>query len=255
MKGYITGYNEREDTLFIAVPCLSNIGSVQEIESDEVEVSLIGIREPLITPEQRRKIFALVHDITGYISGYTDRNEIRFTLSAMQVLYLMDSTDEESIRFALTDNYCRLQGVDLFSLSTKNENCASRELASDFIDWLVNLCVENAIPCMDTLLNRCEDVERYVYACVANRRCAICGKKADIHEVDTVGMGRNRSKIGHVGQLVEPLCRGHHNEAGEIGQKSFDELYHLSPIRLDEHLCEVLGWRRKPKKEKNGEIG
>lgn len=249
MKGYITGYNEREDTLFIAVPGLSNIGSVQEIESDEVDVTLIGIREPLITPEQRRKIFALVHDITGYISGVTDRNEIRFTLSAMQVLYLMDTTDEESIRFALTDNYCRLQGVDLFSLSTKNENCASRELASDFIDWLVNLCVENAIPCMDTLLNRCEDVERYVYACVANRRCAICGKKADIHEVDTVGMGRNRSKIGHVGQLVEPLCRGHHNEAGEIGQKSFDELYHLSPIRLDEHLCEVLGWRKKSKKQ------
>lgn len=249
MKGYITGYNEREDTLFIAVPGLSNIGSIQEIESDEVEVSLIGIREPLITPEQRRKIFALVHDITGYISGYTDRNEIRFTLSAMQVLYLMDTTDEESIRFALTDNYCRLQGVDLFSLSTKNENCASRELASDFIDWLVNLCVENAIPCMDTLLNRCEDVERYVYACVANRRCAICGKKADIHEVDTVGMGRNRSKIGHVGQLVEPLCRGHHQEAGEIGQKSFDELYHLSPIRLDEHLCEVLGWRKKSRKQ------
>ena len=249
MKGYITGYNEREDTLFIAVPGLSNIGSIQEIESDEVEVSLIGIREPLITPEQRRKIFALVHDITGYISGVTDRNEIRFTLSAMQVLYLMDATDEESIRFALTDNYCRLQGVDLFSLSTKNENCASRELASDFIDWLVNLCVENAIPCMDTLLNRCEDVERYVYACVANRRCAICGKKADIHEVDTVGMGRNRSKIGHVGQLVEPLCRGHHQEAGEIGQKSFDELYHLSPIRLDENLCEVLGWRKKSRKQ------
>ena len=249
MKGYITGYNEREDTLFIAVPGLSNIGNIHEIESDEVDVTLIGIREPLITPEQRRKIFALVHDITAFISGYTDRNEIRFTLSAMQVLYLMDTTDEESIRFALTDNYCRLQGVDLFSLSTKNENCASRELASDFIDWLVNLCVENAIPCMDTLLNRCEDVERYVYACVANRRCAICGKKADIHEVDTVGMGRNRSKIGHVGQLVEPLCRGHHQEAGEIGQKSFDELYHLSPIRLDDHLCEVLGWRKKSRKQ------
>lgn len=249
MKGFITGYDEEADALVITVPNISNIGNIQDIASDEAEVTLIGIGKSLITPEQRRKIFALVHDITAFISGYTDRNEIRFTLSAMQVLYLMDTTDEESIRFALTDNYCRLQGVDLFSLSTKNENCASRELASDFIDWLVNLCVENAIPCMDTLLNRCEDVERYVYACVANRRCAICGKKADIHEVDTVGMGRNRSKIGHVGQLVEPLCRGHHQEAGEIGQKSFDELYHLSPIRLDENLCEVFGWRKKSRKQ------
>lgn len=250
MKGYITGYNQREDTLFIAVPGLSNIGSVQDIVSDEVDVALIGIREPQITPEQRRKIFALIHDITAFISGETTRNEIRFTLSAMQILYLMDATDEESIRFALTDNYCRLQGIDLFSLSPSNENCASKELASDFIDWLVNLCVENAIPCMDTLLNRCEDIERYIYACVLHKRCAICGRKADIHEVETVGMGRNRRKIGHVGQLVEPLCRGHHDECGRIGQKSFDELYHMQAIRLDDKLCERLGWRSEPKRNK-----
>lgn len=249
MKGFITDYDRETDTLYIAVPNIGGIEHLQEKEVTEADVELTLIDGRLITPEQRRKVFALMRDITAFISGETDRNEIRFTLSAMQVLYLMDTTDEESVRFALTDNYCRLQGVDLFSLSTKNENCASRELASDFIDWLVNLCVENAIPCMDTLLNRCEDVERYVYACVANRRCAICGKKADIHEVDTVGMGRNRSKIGHVGQLVEPLCRVHHQEAGEIGQKSFDELYHLSPIQLDENLCEVLGWRKKSRKQ------
>ena len=254
MKGYITDYDSNTDTLYIAVPLHGGIDILNEKVSDEVEVALTS--SALISPQQRRKVFSLIREITDYISGGgNSRNEIRSTLRAMQLNYLIDVADSEAVRFCLTDQYCRLQSIDLFSLSPNNENCASRELASDFIDWLVNLCVENAIPCMDTLLNRCEDVERYVYACVANRRCAICGKKADIHEVDTVGMGRNRSKIGHVGQLVEPLCRGHHQEAGEIGQKSFDELYHLSPIRLDEHLCEVLGWRRKPKKEKNGEIG
>lgn len=249
MKGYITGYNESEDALIITVPNISNIGSIQEIESDEVDVTLIGIREPLITPEQRRKIFALVRDTTEYISGLTTRNEIRSTLCALKLQYLADTADDESVRFVLTDNYCRLNGIDLFSLSPNNENCASRELASDFIDWLINLCVENAIPCMDTLLNRCEDVDRYVYACVANRRCAICGKKADIHEVETVGSGRNRRKIGHLGQLVEPLCREHHNEVGNIGQKSFDEKYHLQGIRLDEHLCEILRWKKRKKED------
>ena len=169
MKGYITSYDEEADALIITIPHISNIGNIQDIASDEAEVTLIGIREPKITPEQRRKIFALVHDITAFISGETTRNEIRSTLRAMQLNYLIDVADSEAVRFALTDNYCRLQGIDLFSLSPSNENCASRELASDFIDWLVNLCVENAIPCMDTLLNRCEDVERYVYACVANR--------------------------------------------------------------------------------------
>ena len=250
MRGYITSYDEEADALIITVPNISNIGSIQDIESDEAEVTLIGIGEPLITPEQRRKIFALLRDITVYISGTVERNEIRSTLRAMQLNYLIEVADSEAVRFALTDNYCRLQGIDLFSLSPSNENCASKELASDFIDWLVNLCVENAIPCMDTLLNRCEDIERYIYACVLHKRCAICGKKADIHEVETVGMGRNRRKIGHVGQLVEPLCRGHHDECGRIGQKSFDELYHMQAIRLDDKLCERLGWRSEPKRNK-----
>ena len=244
MRGYITSYDEEADALIITIPHISNIGNIQDIASDEAEVTLIGIGKPLITPEQRRKTFALMRDITAFISGESSRNEIRSTLRAMQLNYLIDVADSEAVRFALTDNYCRLQGIDLFSLSPSNENCASKELASDFIDWLVNLCVENAIPCMDTLLNRCEDIGRYIYACVLHKRCAICGRKADIHEVETVGMGRNRRKIGHVGQLVEPLCRGHHDECGRIGQKSFDELYHMQAIRLDEKLCEAIKWKR-----------
>lgn len=242
MKGYITDYDSNTDTLYIAVPLHGGIDILNEKVSDEVEVALTP--SALVSPQQRRKVFSLIREITDYISGETSRNEIRSTLCALKLQYLMDTADEESVRFVLTDNYCRLQGIDLFSLSPNNENCASRELASDFIDWLVNLCIENAIPCMDTLLNRCEDVDRYVYACVANRRCAICGKKADIHEVETVGSGRNRRKINHLGQLVEPLCREHHSEAGNIGQKSFDEKYHLQGIRLDEHLCEVLKWKK-----------
>ena len=248
MKGYITDYDAEADTLYIAVPNIGGIGLLQEKEVTEAEVELTLIDGRLITPEQRRKVFALMRDITAFISGETTRNEIRSTLQSMKLQYLTDTADD-CVRFVLTDNYCRLQGIDLFSLSPNSENCASRELASDFIDWLVNLCVENAIPCQDTLLNRTEDVQRYVYACVANRRCAICGRKADIHEVETVGSGRNRSKIGHVGQLVEPLCREHHDEVGNIGQKSFDEKYHMQGIRLDEHLCEVLKWKTSGRKE------
>lgn len=251
MRGYVTDYDANTDTLYIAVPNIGGIGPLQEKEVTQAEVELTLIDGRMVSPQQRRKIFSLIHDIADYISGGgNSRNEIRSTLRAMQLNYLIDVADSEAVRFALTDNYCRLQGIDLFSLSPSNENCASKELASDFIDWLVNLCVENAIPCMDTLLNRCEDIGRYIYACVLHKRCAICGKKADIHEVETVGMGRNRRKIGHVGQLVEPLCRGHHDECGRIGQKSFDELYHMQAIRLDDKLCERLGWRSEPKRNK-----
>ena len=116
--------------------------------------------------------------------------------------------------------------------------------ARNFITHLIDFCVTNAIPCKVSLLEQCEDIEKYLYACVANRRCAVCGKKADIHEVERVGMGRDRRKMHHLGQLVEPLCRQHHQEVDQMGQKSFDEKYHLQGIRLDEQLCKILKWRK-----------
>ena len=115
--------------------------------------------------------------------------------------------------------------------------------AREFISYLIDLAIEHEIPCRDSLLNRCEDIERYLYSCVAHRRCAICGKKADIHEVERVGMGRDRRQMHHLGQLVQPLCRQHHQEVDQVGQASFDKKYHLCGIRLDEFLCKKLKWR------------
>ena len=157
----------------------------------------------------------------------------------MQLLYLIDYADSEAVRYQLTQHYCSLINHDLFSLSD-----VDMSTARDFIDWLVELCVVHGIPCIDTLLNRCEDIGRYLYACVANRRCAVCGKKADIHEVEKVGSGRNRRKIHHLGQLVQPLCRIHHVEVESIGQDSFDRKYCMDAIRLDENLCNILNWRK-----------
>lgn len=192
-----------------------------------------------ISPRQRNKIFALVGDIARFANGIDKgkKTEQRETLRQMQLLYLLDGSSEE-VRSQLTYHYCQLLGVDLFSLSD-----VDMSTASDFIDWLVELCVQYGIPCTDTLLNRCEDQRRYLYACVANRSCAVCGKRADIHEVDRVGAGRNRREIHHLNQRVQPLCRMHHREVDGIGQESFDEKYHLGWIRLDSKLCKMLGWR------------
>lgn len=191
-----------------------------------------------ISPAQRRKIFAMVHDIGDYVSRVKDRREYTEMLRQLQLLYIIDATDSEAIRRQLTYRFCELCDIDMFSLSD-----VDMTTAREFIDYMVGLCVEYDIPCNDTLLNRCEDVEKYLYLCVAKRKCAICGKKADIHEVEKVGMGNNRYKIHHLGQRVQPLCRLHHREEEAIGQKAFDDKYHMSDIRLDSYLCKVIGWR------------
>lgn len=196
-----------------------------------------------ISAEQRRKIFALVEDIGEY-AGSIPRSKAAKAAQAefmrhMQLLYLIDRADTEAVRRQLTYHYCSLCDLELFSLSS-----VDMSTARDFIDWLVEKCIEFDVPCLDTLLQRCEDVERYLYLCVRHRRCALCGAKADIHEVDTVGMGRNRNAIHHLGQRVQPLCRKHHAEAHSIGQKRFNERYHLDSVKLDAALCKTLGWRK-----------
>ena len=190
--------------------------------------------------ERRNIIECEVYLHDGRELSPAQRNE---TLRSMQLNYLI-ATTPDNVRRQLTQHYCRLAGIDLFSLASRSDNTIDMTTARDFIDWLVELCVENGIPCMDTLLNRCEDIGRYLYACVANRRCAICGEKAEIHEWDHVGTGRDRRKIHHMGQRVQPLCRGHHSEAHGKGQQTFDSKYHMAYIRLDDYLCEQLGWRK-----------
>ena len=65
------------------------------------------------------------------------------------------------------------------------------------------------------------------------------GKRAELHHVDRVGMGRDRKEIVHLGYRVMPLSRKMHTEAHTIGQKSFEEKYHLFGVKLDESLCKI----------------
>ena len=239
VTGYISGYDGH--TLELLAPFEDS----QFLERRDVTQCRVILEDGrTVSPVQRNKIFALIADITRYVSGVSasegaryriERNEI---LRSLQLSYLMDYADREEVREQITHCYCQLIGRDIFSLS----DC-DMSTARDFIDYLVELCVMHGIPCTDTLLSRCEDSKRYLYACVMNRRCAVCGQKADIHEYDRVGAGRNRSKIHHKGQRVQPLCRAHHREVDAIGQKTFDEKYHMTWVELDEAACKKLNWR------------
>lgn len=169
----------------------------------------------LISAEQRKKIYATFKDISIY-TGYSP-----------------DETKEIM-------KYCYIEktGNEYFSLSNTDMTTARV-----FLEYLIEFCIEWSIPCKESLLNRCPDIGEYLYVCIIHRKCAVCGAKADIHETERVGIGRNRLKINHLNQAVQPLCRKHHSECHYIGQKSFDEKYHLEFIKLDEFLCNRINWK------------
>ena len=166
-----------------------------------------------ISSEQRRKAWALMTEIADY-QGQTKEDvyaeqKTRFTLKHLEVL----------------------QG-ELFRLSN-----ATVSSARAFINMLVEIIIEYGIPTKEPLYGLCDDINRYVYACLINKKCAVCGGKCELHHYDHVGMGRNRREIDHIGMRAYPLCRVHHEEIHSIGETAFDAKYHLEPIAIDEKIA------------------
>ena len=167
-----------------------------------------------INHEQRKKIYAIIKDISDYNGDLPE--------------YL-----KEFLKLCFLEK----EGGDYFSLS----DC-SCTVASDFINYLINFCFEHNIPTSDTMLNRTDDISRYLYSCIANRKCCICNDKAEIHhcEGSRVGMGFNRRKIDNVGRRAIALCRKHHAQA-HTSESDFFEKYHVYGIELDEYLIKKTG--------------
>jgi len=182
----------------------------------EAEIRLIDSR--MISNEQRRKTYALMRDISLY-TGY----------------------EPEHIKGVMKYAFYERTGYDEFSLSDVDVTTAR-----EFIDYLVEFCLEWDVPCQDSLLDKAEDVTKYLYLCLYHRRCCICGKKSEVHHAeDRVGMGRNRDKIVHIGMRAMAVCRKHHNECDDLGQQVFNERYHVFGVPLDEVLTKRLKLGKK----------
>lgn len=164
-----------------------------------------------ISPIQRRKIYALIRDISEW-SGH----------------------EPEYLKSFFKFNFCSLDGRESFSLSD-----VDMTTAREFITYLIEFCFYNNVPTRDSSLDRTDDIGKYLYLCLEYRKCAICNKRADVHHVDRVGMGRDRKVINHVGVRAVALCRRHHQEAHKNEKKLFED-YHIYGIKLDEYLCNKL---------------
>lgn len=194
----------------VVLPYVPLTREILQKRSSDVEIKLWDGRE--ISPVQRRKIYATIRDVSAW-SGH----------------------EPEELKQYFKWNFCSLDGRESFSLSD-----VDMTTAREFISYLIEFCFYNNVPTQDSMLNRTDDIGKYLYLCLEHRKCAVCNKKADVHHVDRVGMGRNRDEIIHLGMEAVALCREHHNEAHMMGDRSFFEKYHIYGIKLDEYLCKVL---------------
>ena len=157
-----------------------------------------------ISPEQRKKIFALFEEISAYTGHFPTE-----------------------VREILEFRFIAQEGIEYFSLSDVNKT-----IAREFISYLIEFCFTWNIPFKDKGITMADDVSKYLWLCIKHRKCCVCGKDADRHHVDTVGMGRDRRKVNHSEHRFMALCRKHHEEVGLIGQETFDELNHVMGVKL-----------------------
>lgn len=221
VKGRIVGYDEKRQELLIRAP-YDDVFTLTKREFKQCLVQPIDNRP--LSDKQRKACYALLREISDFTGMGDDP-----TKEYMKLKFMAEELQDT--------------GYKIFSLSN-----APMSLVCGFQRFLIRFILDWDIPCRFSLLELVDDVSDYVYSCLVNKKCCVCGKHADLHHVDHVGMGRDREEIVHEGMKALPLCREHHTECHTIGQQTFEDKYHLiHGIELDRTLCRMYGLnRRKP---------
>lgn len=155
-----------------------------------------------ISAEQRKKAYAMIADIARHVGDYPE--------------YL-----KEEMKF----RYIAQSGVEKFSLS----DC-SMDTARGYINYLMDFALENGIILDDLGINRTDDINHYLYACIKNRKCAVCGRYGEIHHWDAIGIGNDRAEVDDSLKRKICLCRTHHTECHTIGNSRFEDKHKVYGI-------------------------
>lgn len=216
IKGKIIDYNESGiATITAEIP----LDLVLHRQIKECYIEPIDSRK--LSDKQRRMCYAMIHAIADWSGSTTEEIKEAFKLEfwAERVETLADK---------------------IFSLSN-----APMSLVAEFQKFLIDFIITNDVPVKVPLIEYVDDIEHYTYCCLIHKKCVVCGKKADLHHIDTIGMGNDRTQVEHLGREVISLCRNHHTEDHTIGEAEFMEKYHLNGgIACDRTILKIYGLKK-----------
>lgn len=163
------------------------------------------------------------------------------------------STDEQRKHYwALVNDYIEFTGDAKWQVnlnfkalwhmtteSSREPSVARGKMSQkDVAQWLqiiIEFMIDNEIPFNHPEGYVPADISKMMYKLTMSRMCVVCGEPhPDIaHFEGTVGAGRDRSKIDHTQYKFLALCREHHTQQHNMGEKSFLDFYQLVPLKLD----------------------
>ena len=216
LKGKVVGLSEDGTaTIKAQVP----LAQFLHREVKEVYVDMIDSRP--LSDEQRRMCYALVNAIADWSGSRSEEVKEAFKLD-----FWAERVD------TLSDK--------IFSLSN-----APMSLVAEFQRFLVAFILTHDVPTKRPLREYVDDIEAYTYLCLVLRKCAVCGRRAELHHIDAIGMGNDRTEVRHEGREVMSLCREHHTELHTVGKAEFMAKYHLDGgVPCDRTIMKIYGLRR-----------
>jgi hypothetical protein len=174
-----------------------------------------------LSDRQRRMCYALINAIAEWSGSSTE--EVK-----------------EAFKIEFWAEHVETLADKVFSLSN-----APMSLVADFQKWLIRFILNNDVPLNFSLLEYVDDMQDYVYQCLIHKKCCVCGKRADLHHIDAIGMGNDRNEVQHLGREVMSLCRVHHNEIHAQGKREFFGKYHFeSGVDADKTILKIYGLKR-----------
>lgn len=216
LKGKVVGLSEDGTaTIKAQVP----LAQFLHREVKEVYVDMIDSRP--LSDRQRRMCYALVKAIADWSGSGSEEVKEAFKLD-----FWAERVD------TLSDK--------IFSLSN-----APMSLVAEFQRFLVAFILTHDVPTKRPLREYVDDIEAYTYLCLVRRKCAVCGRRAELHHIDAIGMGNDRTEVQHEGREVMSLCREHHTELHTVGKAEFMTKYHLDGgVPCDRTIMKIYGLRR-----------
>lgn len=157
----------------------------------------------------------------------------------------------EKVKLKLKADFCVESNLPMFSLSN-----VSMTIASEFIDYVLDFTFINDISLTLKPFELSKTVRNWSYLCFKRRKCTVCCKShAEVHHLDTVGIGMNRNKVDHSKMQLIMLCREHHQEAHSIGDKTFLNKYYVAGIFVPVATLKALNVKGEYGEEANiGEV-
>lgn len=198
----------------ISLESAQELASLSLFTTEEQPQVVVNVQDDRkLSVLQRKKAYALIAEIARW-SGY------------------IPEECKEWLKYYFTAE----TGTPYFSFSN-----ADMTTAKEFITFLLDYAIRNHVPMKHSGLTYQDDLEAYMYSSLKYRSCVICGKHADVHHIQAIGMGNNRTTTDHRTKDLIALCREHHQLAHQLGWQTFKEKYHVKGIILDPQMLNQLG--------------